>query len=352
MQRAPNAASALRDDGRSSPRSPGKFAESMDVKQIHLEDTDEPLPSSMKPESQAFRYHIMQGVDQGGKSEILAVRDFTLKRKFARKRIRAELTNNEVEVTRFIREARVNSMLQHPGILPVFDIGKDGDGSIYFSMPLIEPSKNLYHSIKSASPTNEHEFVTLLRTLLQACDVLNYAHSRRVIHRDIKPENILVGPHNHSYLIDWGLAKVWRSEGVGSSADDDPDLDEDALSKLSLTMQDERVPGTPLYMSPEQCRRDPGIDAPTDVHNLGLLLYEIITKQPMFRGPTVRHTMDLIEKSDRPTPSQLAGHEIPNELDDICLGATRISPDDRISLREFTDRLAGVISSLPVSKSD
>ena len=310
--------------------------------QIFAAGTDSDLPSSFKNDYQ--RYTDFSALAGGGHGVLRSCFDHGLNRWVAMKTLRPKNAKIPVERKRLIREARVTAQLQHPNTVPVYEIGSNVYGDLYFTMKRID-GKNLFEIIRdrdSEETSTRDSALSLdriLGTLVQASNALHYAHTHGVIHRDVKPENILVGSYGEVYLMDWGVAFV---KGMGQR-EEQPDLDDDILFER-LTMTGKR-PGTPLYMSPEQVSGDP-VDERTDVFSMGVVLYEALTTSEPFRGANVQETFDNIRNSDPGPPSAKTEQRVPAELDRICGKALAKDPTERyqtanefvVDIRRFRDR--------------
>ena len=162
----------------------------------------------------------------------------------------------------------------------------------------------------------------LVDILIRACETIAHAHSRGVIHRDLKPANILTGQFGVTYIIDWGLAKVWGEADMahpGMGHDENP-----ALTPVG------RRYGTPFYMAPELARGDAQIDGRADVFSLGLILYEILTFRQLINGETIQEVVDNLLNQPFPKPSETAPQNgIPAALEVICLCALEKNAKDR-----------------------
>ncbi|HYE97492.1 MAG TPA: serine/threonine-protein kinase [Planctomycetota bacterium] len=230
------------------------------------------------PASLAGRYRILREIGRGVMGEVLLARDGSLERDVALKRMRPEQRDNVKARARFIREAVIAGQLQHPGVVPLYELGQDAEGGVFLTMRPIEGA-TLAQRLTSR-PSVAHELPALLRAFEQVCQTMAYAHSRGVIHRDLKPDNIMLGAFGEVQILDWGLAKV-----LGGPPEDAPaGSPSEALSpgpdNLSV---DGAVLGTPLYMAPEQAVGDlAAVDARTDVFSLGAILCEILTGQPLY----------------------------------------------------------------------
>lgn len=278
------------------------------------------------------KYVSFRPMTSGGKAILRVCKDTNLGREVVIKQLRPEFKDDVRELKRLLREARITAQLQHPGTVPVYEIGTDDEGSWYFTMKRVS-GETLFQVLVRLSKTDDQaeRFFTLNRLLgvfLQVCDTLAFAHSRGVIHRDIKPENVLIGFFGEVVLLDWGSAKVW---GMPNESGED-------------TIHDRG--GTPLYMSPEQVSGRWHIDERTDIWSLGVVLYELLAIREPFRGVNVRATLANIMTAAPESPSQRApDRQVPSRLEEICLKAMAKEPSDRYTsvtemareVREYQD---------------
>ena len=178
---------------------------------------------------------------------------------------------------------------------------------------------------KDSGAEGQWDLEELIDLLIQVCQALDYAHAHGVVHRDIKPENIVVGPFGEVLLLDWGLAKVEEdsTEATDLNSTDEP-------HNLSLTARGP-LEATPLYMSPEQVRRDPNLDHRTDIYSLGAVLFEILTLKPLAWGETLQDVMDNTLKTTPPIPSLVnPGREVPALLESLCMRCIAKNADHRV----------------------
>ncbi|MBD3674335.1 MAG: serine/threonine protein kinase [Planctomycetaceae bacterium] len=311
---------------------------------VSLSETDKPLPKYF---SNGFtRYATFKPMAKGGKAELYSCLDKNLGRQVAFKTLHRSISDDEYERRRFIREARVTAQLQHPNTVPVYDIGVDVEGKLYFTMKKVE-GETLRDVINQLQQNDEEAAATytlerILGVLIQVCNALSYAHAHGVVHRDVKPANILVGFFGEVVLLDWGVAKVWdipkaeeeritKEQSIPSSSSDQE------LDRLTGTG---KRPGTPLYMSPEQVEGTE-IDERTDVYSMGVVLYELLTLQDASRGKTVKDTFHNIVNVVPPNAREAAPErDIPQPLEEICMKALQKKKEDRYqSMLEFIDAI-------------
>ncbi len=296
---------------------------------IVLSGTDAELPPWFTNDYK--KYSHFKEMSGGGNGILLACKDNNLGRTVALKKLRPGLADSVRDRQRLLREARVTAQLQHPATVPVYEIGKDDQGQIYFAMKKIE-GEDLFKILSriargDESTTQAYSLDRLLGILMQASHALAYAHTHGVIHRDVKPENILVGFFGEVYLMDWGVAKIWGRPNDGAADDEVTD----AELRERLTAAGSR-PGTPLYMSPEQVYGNRTIDERTDVFSMGVVLYEVLALREPFRGRTIQETFHNICTMSPPPPSEVSKHlTVPPRLDEICLRAMHKEPRGRYS---------------------
>jgi eukaryotic-like serine/threonine-protein kinase len=226
------------------------------------------------PDLSGTRYQLMGQIARGGMGVVYAAEDEKLQRRVALKVLEVPGAKGEL-ASRLMREARVLARLEHPGIVPVHDVGTLADGRVFYTMKFVEGQRlDKYLETVESIPDR-------LRIFLRVCDPVAFAHARGVLHRDIKPANIMVGSFGEVLVMDWGLAKIVAHTTGGSPQDADATLYESPQpvsaendeTQVSVITGHGTVLGTPGYMSPEQARGEvESLDGRSDIFSLGALL--------------------------------------------------------------------------------
>jgi serine/threonine protein kinase/Leucine-rich repeat (LRR) protein len=304
------------------------------------------------------KYVVDGELGRGGMGVVLRVIDRDLHRDVAMKVLLADHGNRERR--RFIEEAQISGQLEHPNIVPVHDIGIDGNSRLFFTMKLVRGRSlaDVLDLLRKRDPSVESfSRFRLLRIYIHVCNAMAFAHSRGVVHRDLKPSNIMLGDFGEVLVADWGLARVLPPErrsaartlamaGMAKPQVDDPgptpptgDLG-DVEDRLATVVQSLRsgqetlqgaVEGTPVYMPPEQARGDlQQIDERSDIYSLGAILYEILTLHPPVWGRTVDEVLDnVINHRVTPPGARSPERDIPLDLSAIALKALSAEREHR-----------------------
>jgi len=289
------------------------------------------------------RYRFRAVIARGGQGVVIKVWDTKLNRPLAMKVVlghdEARPTGQTPRVngralSRFVDEARIASQLNHPGIVPVHELGADETGRAFFTMKLVkgEDLSRVFEKVKTGE--GDVSLPRVVGYLVRVCETMAYAHDRGVIHRDLKPGNIMVGPYGEVMVMDWGLARV---VGDATTTDSSPRArpaepisqvdsvrraERDATPGSPLATEHEDQVGTPCFMSPEQARGDNATVGPqSDVYAIGAMLYQLLTGTPPYVPPGQRVSGLAVLKQTihGPPPSveTLAPRAIP-ELVAIC----------------------------------
>lgn len=294
---------------------------------IHIEDTDQPLPKKM---DHNLRYAYFKTIAKGGKCLVQSCKDMFLNRHICYKSLLPEFTNDAIEQQRFIREARVTAMLQHPNTIPTYELGRDPKGRPYFTMKLVHG----YTLREVLDYRDRYDLVQLMDIIIQVAHALEYAHTHGVVHRDIKPENILIGPYGEVVVLDWGLAKV-RSVNDNKTPfnkdDDNPLKDGELDQEVHTITMEGKLQGTLCYMSPEQVVRNPGIDGRSDLFSLGVIMYELLTGVTPCVGNLADTILRCIKEEQPKKPSSVASIKIPSRLEYITMKLLEKDPANRLS---------------------
>lgn len=278
------------------------------------------------------RYRKTQRLGAGGMGEVVLVEDERIGRRIALKKLRRDTDADPGLQRRFAREARIQAQLEHPAIVPVYDIGVEEDGSLYFTMKRIRGrslSQVLRDLAKGDAKTRE-EFSRrrLLSAFGQVCLAVHYAHEHGVVHRDIKPSNIMFGDYGEVYLLDWGIAKLVaeREEARDERQVSLPAPDDDASTQIG------EVVGTVGYMPPEQARGDGSIVGPAaDVYALGAIFFEILTLVPLLPRdlPDAQALLQTMAGVSARPSVRAPEAAVPAELEELCVAATALDPAER-----------------------
>jgi serine/threonine protein kinase/formylglycine-generating enzyme required for sulfatase activity len=289
------------------------------------------------------RYALGRELGRGGMGQVLEARDLALERSVALKLL---IDQDDVALRiRFMDEARVTGQLQHPGVPPVYELGKLGDGRLFFAMKRIEGRtlRDVLEDLKYGEAEIEKQFgrVRLLTVMSQVCRTIAYAHNRGVIHRDLKPDNIMLGEFGEVTVMDWGLAKPIGVAGGEGRAEISTARQQDGGRYSTQTGE---VTGTPQYMPPEQAvGRIDELGAHSDIYSLGAMLYEILTLEPPFDGPSARAIRDAVVNARVIPPSERTpDRPVPHAIEQLCLHCLakepRARPKSALVIAEQIDR--------------
>lgn len=305
-------------------------------------------------------------VGLGGEGEIRRVWDRLLRRVLAKKVMhdRAEGAEGRAadRLRRFHEEALITSELDHPAILPIHDLGLDGDGRVYYTMKYVRGRKDLRRVLEERGRAGSSWTLNRIVAVLQrVAEAVAYAHSKGILHRDIKPANILVGAYGQAYLADWGLARrLDDPEPAGATVERRPFRElpggEDLPEDTWLLTRDGQTIGTPPYMSPEQARGDPALDERSDVYALGAVLYQVLTGCVPYveTGARPEPLVVLLQViRGRLTPVAELAPDAPPGLIAICERAMAREPADRYaSAAELAAALEDYLADLSADREE
>jgi len=282
----------------------------------------ERLRGSSVPDLSGTRYALRELIARGGMGVVYAAEDQKLHRRVALKVLDTAGTNAEL-TQRLIREARILAQLEHPGIVPVHDVGTLPDGRVFYTMKFVEGLR-LDEYIKQLDSLPQR-----LRLFLRICDAVAFAHARGVLHRDLKPANVMVGSFGEVLVMDWGLAKILQEPATTEETvvASQKNISSEEETQATVVTGHGTVMGTPGYMSPEQERGETErIDARSDIFSLGALLKFVATS------------------------SQGRSERLPRALQAICEKATAKQREQRYeSVPEFAADVSRHLDGLPVS---
>jgi serine/threonine protein kinase/predicted ATPase/Tfp pilus assembly protein PilF len=303
------------------------------------------------------RYTDLGLLGQGGMGEVRRAHDPELRRTVALKSLKTDLRSNDEIASRFEAEAQIMAQLQHPGIVPIYEIAELADGRTYFSMQEIdgETLESVVSRLHSNSPVHEWSpvqgrngardwtFLRIVESIQRVCDAVSFAHDRGVIHRDLKPANIMLGAYGEVFVIDWGLAKVLSAPFEST----DGSVDTKRTDGDSGTTQFGWIGGTPAFMAPEQAfGGSDGIDHRCDIYAIGAMLYHLLSGKAPYRGTSSADVIRQV-RAGGPTPLDIAinggdileegadetvemtAARVPEELVELCEKAMSRDPDDR-----------------------
>ena len=288
-------------------------------------DEPEPRPERLEDPTRASgAYSFGAVLGRGGMGEVVLAHDRRIGRDVAVKRLRAPAPSDD-DIARFLREARIQARLDHPAIVPVYELARDEQGRPYFTMKRLA-GVTLAEMLASPVPTRQR----LLRAFVDVCRAIDFAHSRGVVHRDLKPANIVLGEFGEVYVLDWGVARVVADVPEVVTAD---------IDTLEGSAPEGHVLGTPGYMAPDQLRTG-DVGRPADVYALGSILFEILAGELLHP----RHHQSAIDSTLSPDTVVSPARRRPDrgiapELDGICVAMLAMDPKARPTVRRVADRV-------------
>lgn len=263
------------------------------------------------PAVEAPDYELLDVIGEGGMGVVYSARQSAIARTVAVKMLKKSDAQSPEQREKFISEAVVTGELDHPNIVPIYDLGTNDTGALFYSMKKVKGTP--WDDVLGKKSLDEN-----LNILMRVADAVAFAHANGVIHRDLKPENIMLGDYGEVLVMDWGLARISES-----------------FPNAASVSQSDVMGGTPAYMAPEMATGPiESVSTCSDIYLLGAILYEIITGRPPHSGKTVMACLLSAAKN------QIAAVEHPSELMDIALRAMATKPSDRYqTVQEFQDAL-------------
>jgi serine/threonine-protein kinase len=312
-------------------------------------------PTVGSPTSSGLRFRVLRPHAKGGLGQVSVALDAELGRHVALKEIQEHFADDPDCRARFLWEAEVTGHLEHPGVVPVYGLGRYSDGRPFYAMRFIrgdtfQDAIQRFHAadVPGRDPGERALALRqLLRRFLDVCNAVAYAHARGVLHRDLKPANVMLGPYGETLVVDWGLAKpVDRPEGLTGG-------EEDALRPTQATglapTQAGTVVGTPQYMSPEQAAGGRVQLGPAgDVYSLGATLYCLLTGRAPVEDSEVLAALLRVQSGDFPPPRRVKPG-VPAALEAVCVRAMALQPERRYgSPKELADDIDRWLAEEPV----
>ena len=306
-------------------------------------------PPAFQPQLRSQRYVVGKFHARGGIGEVWLARDSEIGRPVAIKCLRKK---REDQNDRFLIEAQITGQLEHPGIVPVHDLGIDEAGQAFYVMsfirgrPLGEAIEAFHADASMPEEARDLERARLLGVVVKVCQAVAYAHHRGVIHRDLKPDNVMLGPFGEALVLDWGMAKVLNQPELAPGVEPV----QPSYASGSGETQVGTVMGSPVYMAPEMAE---GLaaeaDERTDVYLLGATLYHVLTGRAPRQGTSYSEVTELA-RTTPPAPPRRVKADVPRALEAVCQKAMAYRAKDRYAgVLELAADLERYLAGAPVS---
>jgi len=290
------------------------------------------------------RYEPRAELGRGGMAEVTLCYDTRVGREVAVKRLHPESADDLERRGRFLREARIQARVEHPGFVPVYDMSATRKERVWFAMRRVRgQTLAAFLESRRSSPRGDDDstYVRLGRNKLlaifaQVCRAVAYAHREGVVHRDLKPSNIMLGEFGEVYVLDWGVAKLLEHARARGTTQSDVAFDDE----LEQTAEGASL-GTPGYMSPEQALGESMITPAADVYSLGCVLFELLTLERLNDGATTAEQIERTVKGLGPRiEERMPALGVPPELEALVREATTFDPRERLDrASELADRI-------------
>ncbi|MCM8526729.1 MAG: serine/threonine protein kinase [Lentisphaeraceae bacterium] len=295
------------------------------------------------------KYKVDKLIAKGGMAVVFEAKDKNCRRKVALKVIRDSHSKHPEVIHRFIEEAQIAAQLDHPNILPIYDLSLDSHEKPFYAMKMVKgfTLEEILQKIRceNKETIEEYPLSRLLQIFVKICEAVQFAASKGVIHRDLKPENIMIGKFGEVFIMDWGIAKILDDNNKENRASESLEniiesIKHDGEFEIATTMQGQ-ILGTPSFMAPEQVYNEDGeIDCRADVFALGGILYNILVLETPHCEMNIKELLRNKIAGKFPTPEKrasqtghplnhLPGRKIPPALSAVCQKALSINPDQR-----------------------